>query len=200
VRRDSERRKIAHGRFKAGSEVAGWHHAHHPQGCGLLGEWHHAGYRAGVSDGDHLDDAGIPEDRYPIRCAHCGQELPGLGPRGRCPACGTEFDRAQSLWDTYGPEAFANPPLTAEEQADGTIASPLIAGLLFALVLIVALPIGWAMWLLLFGAFDYRGGLVTWLVIAAILEWLLVVRLRERRRSSSNEQGDRTGDDGGSPD
>ena len=34
---------------------------------------------------DHRDDA-------PPQCAHCGYDLQGLRPQGRCPECGQSFD------------------------------------------------------------------------------------------------------------
>lgn len=47
-----------------------------------------------------VDPPLFPDDEYPICCERCGYLLRGL-PDGRCPECGTEFNRAQRLVSQY---------------------------------------------------------------------------------------------------
>jgi predicted Zn-ribbon and HTH transcriptional regulator len=52
------------------------------------------------------DTSGISEVDFPIVCDACGYSLKGLADEGRCPECGTAFDRRERLFGVYGPEAF----------------------------------------------------------------------------------------------
>ena len=131
-----------------------------------------------MTDRTDLDTSRIPEADFPVHCAQCGHELTGLEETGTCPACGTDFVRRDLLWRDHGPEAFAEPPMTAPENPEATVRSTFVAGLLFGLVLVAALPLGLAIWRLTFGTYNLWGVIFTWLVVAGILEWLFVIRHR----------------------
>lgn len=47
-----------------------------------------------------VDPALFPEDEYPVHCTKCGYDLRGL-PDGKCPECGTTFERGHLLVSTY---------------------------------------------------------------------------------------------------
>ncbi len=53
-----------------------------------------------IPRGAMVDPAQFPEEEYPVHCTKCQYCLNGL-PDGRCPECGTEFDRGQLLVSTY---------------------------------------------------------------------------------------------------
>ncbi len=76
----------------------------------------------------------IREADFPIRCERCDHDLTGLGESGICPACGVSFSRRQRLWHTYGPEAFAKPPITPAEQDAQRKDTGFLAGLLAGVV------------------------------------------------------------------
>ena len=131
-----------------------------------------------MNDWQQRDTAEVPESHFPVHCARCGQELTGRGETGVCPRCGAEFTRRDLLWREHGPEAFAEPPVTEPENPEATVRSTFVAGLLFALVLVAALPLGLSVWRLAVGTYNLWGVLFTWLVIAGVLEWLFVIRHR----------------------
>lgn len=47
-----------------------------------------------------VDPASFPEDEFPVRCPRCNYLLRGL-PDGRCPECGTAFERGRLLVAQY---------------------------------------------------------------------------------------------------
>ena len=131
-----------------------------------------------MGDWTKQDIGPISEEDFPICCQGCDCSLSGLGDAGRCPACGLSFSRRQLLWATYGPEAFADPPIV-DDEINGSVRSSAFAGvLLFGIVLVAVLPIAaWVsrdwlevndLWFLLFA----------WLVVVASSIWLMVVRHR----------------------
>lgn len=96
------------------------------------------------------DATHIGESRFPVSCAFCTASLHGAGEHGDCPSCGRWFIRAQRLFETYGPEVFADDPSWTRGGAAarrGThdastgvatllwiIALPLVLGLSYSLV------------------------------------------------------------------
>ncbi len=116
----------------------------------------------------------IREADFPIRCERCDHDLTGLGESGICPACGVSFSRRQRLWHTYGPEAFAKPPITPAEQdaqrKDTGFLSGLLAGIVVTLFLIVLLILAVS------GTVDLCFCLFVWVVVVSASVWLMVVR------------------------
>ena len=53
-----------------------------------------------VSPETQVDPARFSEDEYPVFCRKCDYALRGL-PDGRCPECGTEFQRGRLLVEQY---------------------------------------------------------------------------------------------------
>lgn len=145
------------------------------------------------------DDAShIGEKDFPIRCERCDGPLDGLGETGRCPDCGLVFRRRERLWQTYGPDAFANPPVNREEYEPTWTGSAFVAGTLFGLVLAAIVPV--AVWV----ARDWLGVgdpwfvLFAWAVLAAAVIWVVVSRYHprggaERGESRPNHNGPSAG-------
>lgn len=141
-----------------------------------------------MSDWTEQDISQIPESDFPIRCHRCDYELTGLGDLGRCPQCVTSFDRRERLWRTYGPEAFANPPMAEIEQPDANF----MYGFLMAVILMLVLPAVLLAWYTLFGKFDLAFGLFSWAVIMAAAVWIVLVR--RRAHLSAGKRVDKTED------
>lgn len=53
-----------------------------------------------IPRGATVDPTLFPEDDYPVYCTKCGYSLRGLSD-GKCPECGTQFERGQLLVWTY---------------------------------------------------------------------------------------------------
>lgn len=90
------------------------------------------------------------------------------------------FSRRQLLWTSYGPEAFADPPITDREIEGSVGASTFTVAMLLGIPLVAALPVFvWLSrnWL---GAADLCFLIFAWLVVAASLIWLLVARRHPR--------------------
>jgi hypothetical protein len=129
---------------------------------------------SGDAQGDPLER--IPDDEFPIHCVKCEARLPGDAAGGACPKCGHPYDRQDRLWGTYGPEAFAEPPITEEEQASSRAEGTFRAAFFASFGLLVLLPIGALVAPLLGRPFDLRLGLAVWALAAVIAAWLFVAR------------------------
>ena len=129
--------------------------------------------------GDWTEDdiSRISEQDFPIRCDRCTYLLTGLGDTGRCPQCAWPFVRRKRLWETYGPEAFAEPPIADIEQPDASF----VFALLTAVGLTLLLPAILLAWYELFGKFDLAFGLFVWLVVVSAAVWLVLARRRAKR-------------------
>lgn len=140
-----------------------------------------------MSDWSTIDTTRLSEEDFPIRCDGCERDLTGLGEAGRCPDCDLAFSRRLRLWQTYGPEAFADPPITPAEQEasqkDITFLSALLAGLIVTL----SLPVLLLAWLAMFDTVDLCSCLLVWAVISSIAVWLTVVRRLFRGSKSDHE-------------
>lgn len=53
-----------------------------------------------IPPGARVDPALFAEDEFPVHCPKCDYLLRGL-PDGRCPECGTEFERGRLLVEQY---------------------------------------------------------------------------------------------------
>jgi len=133
-----------------------------------------------MCDWTEFDISKISEADFPICCDRCNHPLTGLGESGRCPKCGLAFVRRQRLWKTYGPDAFATPPIRADEDDVSPADRTFVYGLLLALVLTLSLPVVVLAWFALFGTIDLCFCLLSWLVVATSLEWILLRRRQER--------------------
>ncbi|MBU0716682.1 MAG: hypothetical protein KJ749_00400 [Planctomycetes bacterium] len=129
-----------------------------------------------MTDWMECDISGIPEEAFTVRCDRCDFELTGLGDLGRCPQCASQFNRRKLLWETYGPEAFADPPIEKVEQPDESF----MYGLLAAVALTLVLPAILLAWYGLFGEFDLCFGLLAWVVVVVAIVWIMLVRRRRR--------------------
>ena len=143
--------------------------------------------RTEMSDWTEYDLSRISEEEFPIRCERCGRALAGLGDVGRCPQCATAFHRRERLWKTYGPEAFAEPPISDLQQPDANF----IYGLLTAVVAVLLLPAILLAWYSLFGRFDLGFGLFTWGVVVSAMVWIVVVRRRAREKAKQGTNSTR---------
>lgn len=141
-----------------------------------------------MCDWTEYDISQIPDGDFPVRCDRCDYELTGLGEAGRCPQCAAPFNRRKRLWETYGPEAFAKPPISDVRQPDADF----MYGFLTAVILMLLLPVILLAWYKLFGKFDLGFGLFTWAVVVAAAVWIVLVRRRARPRTKKggNETGD----------
>jgi len=132
----------------------------------------------------------IRETDFPVHCDRCGHPLDTLGEHGSCPNCGMEFDRRERLWQTYGPDAFARPPVKRDEYEPTWTGSAFVAGTLFGLILAAIVPVAvWVSqdWL---GVGDPWFVLFAWAVLAAAVIWLVVSRYRPR--GSTDRRGTRS--------
>ncbi|MCP4593582.1 MAG: hypothetical protein GY842_22830 [bacterium] len=122
-----------------------------------------------MCDWTEYDVTRIPEADFPVRCVGrgCGYVLTGLGGSGRCPACAQPFDRRRLLWDTYGPEAFATPPIIVEDPAETHGLRAVIVSSLTT-VLVVGAPLAVVMESA--RAYGVRG-LIAGLFLAALVHW-----------------------------
>ena len=133
-----------------------------------------------MCDWTEFDISKISEADFPVQCDDCGYCLTGLGESRRCPECGLKFTRRKRLWETYGPDAFATPPIRADEDDVSPADHTFVYGLLCALALTLSLPIVVLAWFALFGTIDLCFCLASWLVVATSLEWILLRRRQER--------------------
>jgi hypothetical protein len=142
-----------------------------------------------MCDWSEFDTSKISETDFPIRCDRCDCDLTGLGESGRCPQCELRFVRRERLWKTYGPEAFAEPAIRPDEDNVAPADRTFVFGLLWALVLVLSLPVVVLAWLAFFGTIDLCFCILAWLVVALSLEWILL-RRRQERKSDSGEEND----------
>lgn len=94
------------------------------------------------------------------------------------------FDRRRRLWETFGPEAFADPPITEPEEGS-TLTGVVVLGLLVAVAFIPFL-----MWFsrVVFEYVELGFVLFGWLLILVAVLWLLTVRRKERFTRPDSEQ------------
>ena len=102
-----------------------------------------------------------------------------------CPDCGAVVDASAALWEQHGPEAFAEPPVCAEEDAERTVRSPFVAGVLFGFGLLATLPLTLLWWSRGSGSVRVELVLCVWSVVAVAVEWLFVASRLERRGRES---------------
>ena len=133
-----------------------------------------------MCDWTDSDTSRIPEADFPIRCDRCDCDLTGLGEVGQCPRCALGFERRKRLWKTYGPEAFATPPIRPDEDGVSPADRTFVYGLLWALVLTLSLPLVILGWLAVFGTIDLCFCLLSWAVVETSLVWIFLRRRRER--------------------
>lgn len=143
-----------------------------------------------MCDWTEFDTSRIPESEFPIRCDRCDGDLTGLGNAGGCPRCGLPFERSRRLWQTYGPDAFATPPIRPGEDDVSPADRTFIFGLLWTVVLTLSLPAVVLAWLAVFGTIDLCFCLLSWLVVETSLVWILL-----RRRWARIAKNDAGGDD-----
>ena len=136
-----------------------------------------------MGDWTEHDISGIPEEAFPIRCDRCSYLLTGLGDSGRCPQCAWPFVRRKRLWETYGPEAFAEPPIPGVDQPDASF----VFALLTAVGLTLLLPAILLAWYELFGKFDLGFGLFVWLVVLSAAVWIVVARRHAKSEPTEPE-------------
>jgi hypothetical protein len=84
------------------------------------------------------------------------------------------------LWKSYGPEAFATPPIRPGEDDVSPADRTFIYGLIWALVLTLSLPLVVLAWLAIFGTIDLCFCLLSWAVVETSLVWIFLRRRRER--------------------
>jgi len=125
-------------------------------------------------DWTEVDISHIPEADFPIRCERCDHDLKGLGESGYCSECGLPFSRRPRLWQTYGPEAFADPPITPAEQEAARKDTAFLSGLLAGVIVTLCLPIVILMWIAVFGTIDLYICLLAWIVVVVAAVWLAV--------------------------
>ena len=142
-----------------------------------------------MCDWTEYDITRISEEDFPIRCARCGYVLSGLGDSGRCPQCATLFHRRKRLWEIYGPEAFANPPISDVQQPDAGFVYPLLMGV----ILMLLLPAVLLAWYNVFGEFDLGFGLFAWAVLMAAVIWIVLARWRARAKHKQADDHGRNG-------
>lgn len=156
-------------------------------------------------DWTEADISHISEADFPIRCDRCGHELQGPGESGRCSKCGLPFSRRHRLWQTYGPEAFADPPITPAEQEAWRRDTAFLSGLLAGIIVTLCLPVVILMWIAVFGAIDLYFCLIAWIVVVAAAVWLAVAARSHRAESNTtkhdveNSQPDSSQDRTGRP-
>lgn len=134
-----------------------------------------------MTDWTEQDISQVSESEFPVSCDRCEHALTGLGDRGVCPQCGHPFSRRKRLWQTYGPEVFASPPIPEGDDPTSLAGSDFVAGLLMGLAMIAALPI--SLWIASYwlASRDLWFLLFAWLVIVAAGVWLTIVRRRRGR-------------------
>ncbi|UCC30487.1 MAG: hypothetical protein JSU86_20100 [Phycisphaerales bacterium] len=138
-------------------------------------------------DWTEVDISHISEADFPIRCDRCDHELQGPGESGRCSECGLPFSRRHRLWQTYGPEAFADPPITPAEQEASRKDTAFLSGLLAGVIVTLCLPVVILMWIAVFGAIDLHFCLIAWIVVVAAAVWLAVVARTPRAESNATK-------------
>ncbi len=133
-------------------------------------------------DWSEADVSGVSEDDFPISCNECEYPLTGLGDTGRCPECGAAFDRRRRLWEFYGPEAFARPPIADGESGAAPRDRRFVVAVFTAVVCAVAIPIGVLIWREVSGTVDRWLCLAAWSVMAACVEWIILNRVGSGRK------------------
>jgi hypothetical protein len=142
-----------------------------------------------MCDWTEFDTSRIPPTDFPIRCDRCDDDLTGLGEVGRCPQCGLRFVRRERLWKTYGPDAFAEPPVRPGEDESSSSDKTFLYGLFWGLVLTLLLPIVIYAWLAVFGTIDLCFCLFVWAFVAFSAEWIVIRRLQERAADGQSDRG-----------
>ena len=90
------------------------------------------------------------------------------------------FARRQRLWQMYGPEAFANPPITPKEQKASRKDAAFISALLVGVGVTLSLPLMIVLWMAVFGTIDLCFCLFVWIVSASVAVWLTVARHKRK--------------------
>jgi len=142
-----------------------------------------------MCDWTEFDISKISEADFPVRCDRCDHLLIGPAESGRCPKCGLVFVRRQRLWKTYGPDAFATPPILPGEDDVPPGERTFLFVFFSTLVLTLSLPVVVLAWFALFGTIDLCFCLLSWLVVATSLEWILL-RRRQERGAEAKADGD----------
>jgi hypothetical protein len=145
-----------------------------------------------VNDGEAPEPSRIPEGEFPIRCVRCDCDLTGLGETGRCPQCATAFDRRSRLWEVYGPEAFAEPPITGDETRPAASTYAVLA----AVVCMLLLPAVLLAWKAIFGQFDLGFALFAWGVMVVAVVWIVLIRWRISHQAGADEEDPNHSDSG----
>lgn len=143
-----------------------------------------------------VDISHIPEADFPIWCERCDHDLKGLGESGHCSECGQPFSRRRRLWQTYGPEAFADPPITPAEQEASRKDTVFLSGLLTGIIVTLCLPIVILMWIAVFGTIDLYICLFAWIIIVVAAVWIAVAhRIYKAGSNATKHNGENTQSD-----
>ncbi len=150
-----------------------------------------------MTDWTEADVSRISETEFPVRCGRCDCALFGLGERGRCPECGQGFSRRERLWETHGPEAFADPEFD-DEQGEADDANAAFVFAVFSVLLFTALfPLIVLIGKSIFGTIDLCFTVIAWLIVAFSLEWIAFRRFAEHREAESQARGGVVDDEAG---